>query len=107
MASGKLADIDLSLAPTYIQSNLLATLYLLQPALPHLRKSKGKIVLVSSGASERGYQGWGLHSMAKAGMNSFCRTLANEEGDEGVNIWAIRPGVVDVSSVSIKNIVKC
>jgi NAD(P)-dependent dehydrogenase (short-subunit alcohol dehydrogenase family) len=34
--------------------------------------------------------------MVKAGMNSFARTLANEEGDHGVGVWAIRPGMVDV-----------
>jgi len=27
--------------------------------MPHLRQTKGRIVLVSSGAAERGYTAWG------------------------------------------------
>jgi len=34
--------------------------------------------------------------MAKAGMNSLCRTLAAEEKGNGVGVWAVRPGLVDV-----------
>ena len=95
----KIADIPLSKAGEYVQLNLLATLYLVQPALPHLRRASGdlgRIVLVSSGASMKGYQALGLYSMVKAGMNSLCRTLAAEETDNGVGVWSIMPGMIDV-----------
>jgi NAD(P)-dependent dehydrogenase (short-subunit alcohol dehydrogenase family) len=52
---------------------------------------------VSSGASAKGYAAWGLYSMVKAGMNSLARTLAAEEKESGVLVYAVRPGVVDVS----------
>ncbi|WRT68569.1 uncharacterized protein IL334_005547 [Kwoniella shivajii] len=83
----------------YIQTNLLSTIYLVQPSLPHLRQTKGKVVLVSSGASTSGYQAWGLYSMAKAGMNSLARTLAAEEKVNGVGVFAIRPGMVDMQGL--------
>lgn len=85
-------------------------LYLIKPALPYLRKSRlgadstaassitGRVILVSSGASAKGYAAWGLYSMVKAGMNSLARTLAAEEKESGVLVYAVRPGVVDVSS---------
>ncbi|WVQ79787.1 hypothetical protein IAT38_001887 [Cryptococcus sp. DSM 104549] len=95
---GKLADIPTSSLVPYVQTNLLSTIYLIQPALPHLRKSHGKIVLVSSGASSTGYQAWGLYSMAKAGMNSLARTLAAEEKGNGVGIWSVRPGMVNMQA---------
>ncbi|KAK8854651.1 hypothetical protein IAR55_003390 [Kwoniella newhampshirensis] len=95
---GKLADIPTSALIPYVQTNLLSTIYLIQPALPHLRSSKGKIVLVSSGASTSGYQAWGLYSMAKAGMNSLARTIASEEKDTGVGIWSVRPGMVNMQA---------
>ena len=38
-----------------------------------------------------------MYSMVKAGMNSFARTIAAEERDIGVGVWAIRLGNVDVS----------
>lgn len=57
------------------------------------------MILVSSGASSTGYQAWGLYSMAKAGMNSLARTVASEERENGVAIFSVRPGMVNVSNV--------
>ncbi|KAE8541862.1 hypothetical protein D1P53_002036 [Cryptococcus gattii VGV] len=94
----KIGNVQLDALVPYVQTNLLSTIYLLQPALPHLRKSKGRVVLVSSGASSTGYQAWGLYSMAKAGMNSLARTVASEERENGVAIFSIRPGMVNVAS---------
>ncbi|KAL7422460.1 hypothetical protein Q5752_003108 [Cryptotrichosporon argae] len=91
---GKLADLPTSSFIPYLQANLLSVLYLVQPALPHLRQARGRIVLVSSGAATGGYQAWGLYGLAKAGMNSLARTLANEERGV-VDVWAVRPGLVD------------
>jgi NAD(P)-dependent dehydrogenase (short-subunit alcohol dehydrogenase family) len=101
---GKLAEVPFAQLIPSVQINLLSALYLLQPALPHLRRQEGdgqdrlgRVVFVSSGASATGYQAWGMYSMAKAGMNSLCRTLAAEEAENGVLTWAVRPGLVDVS----------
>ncbi|WWC90522.1 uncharacterized protein L201_005458 [Kwoniella dendrophila CBS 6074] len=94
----KLDSVPMESLVNYVQLNLLSTIYLVQPALPYLRKSKGKVVLVSSGASTTGYQGWGLYSMAKAGMNSLARTLAAEEKENGVGVFAIRPGMVNMQA---------
>lgn len=94
-----------SLIPS-IQVNLLSALYLIQPALPYLRKAAEKgepsrVVFVSSGAASTGYQAWGMYSMNKAGLNSFARTLATEEKDSNVVFYAVRPGVVDVSELTV------
>lgn len=99
----KFGEVDLSSAPQYIETNVLSLLYLIQPALPHLRRSNpsssgiSRVVFVSSGASTGAYQGWGMYCLAKAAMNSLCRTLAVEEKENGVACWAVRPGVVNVS----------
>lgn len=101
--SGKLADVPLDALVPSLQVNLLSALYLLQPALPHLRASASstgqpsRVVFVSSGAASTGYQAWGMYSMNKAGLNSFARTLATEERASNVAFYAVRPGVVDVS----------
>lgn len=91
----------MDVAPQLIETNVLSLLYLLKPALPHLRRSgrsagTSRVVFVSSGASTGAYQGWGMYCVAKAAMNSLCRTLAVEEKENGVACWAVRPGVVDV-----------
>ncbi len=90
-----------SLVPS-LQTNLLSALYIVQPAIKHLRASAStenpaRVILVSSGASVGAYQAWGMYSLAKAGVNSLARTLAAEEKDGNVVFLSIRPGVVDVS----------
>ncbi|KAI9887668.1 MAG: hypothetical protein M1823_000532 [Watsoniomyces obsoletus] len=62
-------------------------------AIPHLRASKGRIVLVSSGASMHAYEGWGAYGASKAALNHLGMTLGEEEKD--IITVTIRPGVVD------------
>jgi len=64
-----------------------------QGALPSLRESKGRIVIVSSGAAINAYSTWGSYGSSKAAVNHLVATLANEE--QTVTAISIRPGVVD------------
>lgn len=58
-----------------------------------MRKSKGRIILTSSGAAVGAYQGWGAYGAGKAVLNHLASTLGEEEPD--VTTISIRPGVVD------------
>lgn len=62
-------------------------------SMPALRKSKGCIILTSSGASVHAYSTWGAYGASKAALNSLCRTIAVEEPD--VTALSVAPGVVD------------
>lgn len=79
--------------------NTVAPIAALKAALPALRTSHGRVVLVSSGAATGRTSGWcaykcvSANSASKAALNAIARTLANEEPD--VAVYAIRPGVVD------------
>lgn len=64
-----------------------------QAALPELRKSKGRIILTSSGASVNTYTTWGAYGASKAALNHLALTLTVEEPN--ITSVAIRPGVVD------------
>lgn len=119
MMIGRIADLPLDQLDKYTQTNMHAAVYLIQPALPYLRASRlasssdvsgngegssgsstnlaGRIVLTSSGASQTGYAGWSWYCMAKSGMNALARVLAVEEKEKGVAVWAVRPGVINVS----------
>ncbi|KAI5124922.1 hypothetical protein M0805_007350 [Coniferiporia weirii] len=81
----------------HFELNFFSLLYTVQAALPALRESGhgGRIVFISSGAAVSGTPAWGVYNASKAAMNSFCRTLANEEPD--VVSVALRPGMVDTS----------
>lgn len=55
--------------------------YQVQAAIPHLRQTKGRIILVSSGAAAHGYAAWGPYGSSKAALHSLAQHLAVEEKD--------------------------
>lgn len=73
--------------------NFFSIITLVQEALPQLRKSKGSIIMISSGAASKGYRGWGAYGSSKAALNHLASTLSVEEPE--VTSIALRPGVVD------------
>ncbi|ORY94393.1 hypothetical protein BCR43DRAFT_476111 [Syncephalastrum racemosum] len=73
--------------------NFFSVITLVQEALPALRKSKGAIIMVSSGAASKGYRAWGAYGASKAAMNHLAETLSAEEPD--IATIAVRPGIVD------------
>ncbi|KAM0751690.1 short-chain dehydrogenase [Meredithblackwellia eburnea MCA 4105] len=85
--------------------NFFSLVSIVSHAIPHLRAASslqpdavakvGRVVMVSSGASTGGVAAWGAYSASKAAMNSFVRTLGNEESS--IISVAIRPGMVDTT----------
>jgi NAD(P)-dependent dehydrogenase (short-subunit alcohol dehydrogenase family) len=67
---------------------------LLQAAVPHMReRGWGRIVLISSGAGEEGWQGAAAYAAAKAGLVGLARSLAWELGPEGILVNVVAPGL--------------
>jgi NAD(P)-dependent dehydrogenase (short-subunit alcohol dehydrogenase family) len=54
-----------------------------------------RIVNVSSGAAHRPLPGSALYCAAKAGLEMFSRTLAAEQGPDGIRVVSLRPGIID------------
>ncbi|KAH9877570.1 hypothetical protein IAQ61_002937, partial [Plenodomus lingam] len=73
--------------------NVFGGLSFIQAALPALRTSHGRIILISSGAATTAYQGWAAYGAGKAVLNHLALSLAVEE--PLVTSIALRPGVVD------------
>lgn len=65
----------------------------LKEAIPALRKSKGCVVWVSSGAATACYTAWGAYGSSKAAAHSITGHLAVEEPD--ITSLSISPGRVD------------
>lgn len=61
--------------------------------LDELRKSKGCIVWVSSGASQKAVRAWGAYGSSKSALNSLSAHIAHEEPE--ITSIAIAPGRVD------------
>ncbi len=73
--------------------NVLAAVTLTRLALPALRRAKGRVVNISSGAAAGHIPGWGAYSISKAALNTLTQVLAGEEPE--ITAVALRPGVVD------------
>ncbi|KAF8621568.1 hypothetical protein AX15_007595 [Amanita polypyramis BW_CC] len=85
----------LSAWKSHFDVNFFSLVTALKAVLPALRESElgGRVVFVSSGAAVKGTPGWGPYNASKAAMNSFCRTLAEEERD--IVSVSVRPGMVN------------
>ncbi|SMQ49024.1 unnamed protein product [Zymoseptoria tritici ST99CH_3D7] len=71
--------------------NFFSAVAIARAAVPELRKTKGALIFVSSGAATSAYTGWGAYGGAKAAANHLAATLGREEPD--VVSLAIRPVV--------------
>ena len=99
--AGILAPLDTTAHadPEAWQRNLLVNVAgpfnLIHVALPELKRRRGRVVNVSSGAAEVVIQAAGAYCAAKAALNHFTRVLAAEEPE--ITVVAMRPGVVDTA----------
>jgi NAD(P)-dependent dehydrogenase (short-subunit alcohol dehydrogenase family) len=89
----RIENIHLNEMKSLMDVNLYSSISFIQQFLPKLRKSKGSIVLVSSGAAVNAYSAWGAYCISKASINMLASVLAVEE--PLITSVAIRPGVVD------------
>ncbi len=73
--------------------NVQGTVMLTHFALPYLRQSKGRVLFITTGATQHPFPGWAAYISAKAAMDIWIRILAAEEPD--LTPLSIRPGVVN------------
>ncbi|KAI0397670.1 short-chain dehydrogenase [Xylariaceae sp. FL0594] len=73
--------------------NVFGPVALVKEAIPELRKTHGRVVLISSGAAKGAVAGWGAYGTSKAAIDHMCAHLAVEE--PSIVSLAISPGKVD------------
>ena len=82
-----------------IEVNLLGPFHMVRASILELRKQRGRVVNVSSGAAATAIRAASAYCAAKAGLNHFTRVLAAEE--PSVVCVAMRPGVVDTDMQAV------
>lgn len=92
---GPISEINPHAWSYNIEVNLNGPFFLIQAALPELRKRNGRVINVSSGAATKVIQGWSAYCAAKAALTHFTRILAAEEPE--ITAISLRPGVVDTA----------
>ena len=94
IASGTTESTPLSAYDDMMNINLRSVFHLIQLSIPHLKKSKGNIVNVSSVTGLRAFPGVVAYNLSKAGLDQLTRTAALELASDGVRVNAVNPGVV-------------
>lgn len=89
----KIADLEAEDWEDAYRTNMFSCALAAKYAIPELRKTKGRIIITSSGAALKAYTGWGIYGSTKAAVNHLTLTLKTEEPE--ITTIAIRPGVVD------------
>ncbi|TQJ12640.1 short-subunit dehydrogenase [Kribbella jejuensis] len=89
---GRLDELDGDGVTEVITTNLLATADLTRLALPHLRTTRGDLVMIGSALALSPSPPLSLYSATKAGLLGLVAALRREERD--VRVHEVLPGVV-------------
>ena len=94
ISTGSIEETSLAAWDAMMNVNLRAVFQLMQLAAPHLIKTKGNIVNVSSVTGLRSFPGVLAYCVSKAGVDQLTRCAAFELAPKGVRVNAVNPGVV-------------
>ena len=93
---GKIWETDPEQAGRLFDVNLSGAYYCLRAVLPDmLKRGRGVIVNVSSGAATSTTQGWSVYAASKAGLDHLTRNAASDLQGTAIRVYALHPGLVD------------
>jgi NAD(P)-dependent dehydrogenase (short-subunit alcohol dehydrogenase family) len=93
-ACGRLDDIERTAWEQVIMVNLLGTAAVVRAALPHLERTRGRVVTVASTLGWRALSDATAYCASKFGVVGFTRALMAEAGDR-VGVTLLLPGGMD------------
>ncbi|XP_049311398.1 uncharacterized oxidoreductase TM_0325-like [Bactrocera dorsalis] len=93
-ANGSILEIDVEQFDRIFDTNVRAVFLLTKYAAPHLVKTQGNIVNISSVAGLRSLASKSVYCTSKAALDQFTRCIALDLAPMNVRVNAINPGVV-------------
>jgi NAD(P)-dependent dehydrogenase (short-subunit alcohol dehydrogenase family) len=75
--------------------NFFGALYATHFALPHVKKTKGSLVAVSSATGKRGIPSYSIYGASKFAIQGLYEALALELARDGVHVGVVSPAFVD------------
>lgn len=94
LGKGPLADLDIEEFDAVLNTNLRGVVLLTKAVVPHLLKTKGAVVNVSSCAGIRPFAGALSYGVSKAALDQFTKIVALELAPQGVRVNSVNPGFV-------------
>ncbi len=92
---GLIADTNTQAWKKITDINLLGSIFPTLYALPHIIKSKGSIILISSIGAKVGLPGQANYSVTKMGLTAFAQALQIEHKADNIHIGIIYLGFVE------------
>ena len=86
---------DLPALDRVMSVNFSGTMYMTYYAIPHVKKTKGSLVAISSLTGLRGIPSYAIYSASKFAVQGLYDALRLELGRDGVHLGVISPGFVD------------
>jgi NAD(P)-dependent dehydrogenase (short-subunit alcohol dehydrogenase family) len=86
---------SVSAMETVVRVNFLGTMYATYYAVPHVKKSRGSLVAISSLTGLRGIPSYSVYGASKFAVQGLYESLRLELGKEGVHVGVVSPGFVD------------
>ena len=75
--------------------NFFGTLYATHFALPHVKKTKGSLVAISSATGKRGIPSYAVYGASKFAIQGLYEALRLELMPDGVHVGVVSPAFVD------------
>ncbi|HMS41886.1 MAG TPA: SDR family oxidoreductase [Pyrinomonadaceae bacterium] len=92
--NGSIEDTNLDDWDKMMNVNLRSVFFMMQKCVPHLEKTKGNIVNVSSVAGTRAFPNVLAYCVSKAGIDQLTKCAALELAPKNIRVNAVNPGVV-------------
>lgn len=89
------AGSDLAAIERVIRVNFFGTLYCTYYALPHVKRSRGSLVAISSLTGKRGIPSYAVYGASKFAVQGLYESLRLELKRDGVHVGVVSPGFVD------------
>lgn len=95
VGSGALGSFTKQGMGPLLATNLVAPVLLTQAAVPHLERTGGVVVNVSTSVGQRGWPGNAVYAATKTGLELLTRSWAVELAPRGVRVVAVAPGAIE------------
>lgn len=93
---GTVAELNPDVFKKVFESNVYGSVNPTIPAIPHLRKTKGSILFISSLAGIRGLPGLSAYCSSKMALRAVAESIRLEEKRNGIHVGLIQVGITEI-----------
>lgn len=93
---GTVAELNPDVFKKVFESNVYGTINPTIPAIPHLRKTKGSIIFISSLAGIRGLPGLSAYCSSKMALRAIAESIRIEEKKHNIHVGLIQVGITEI-----------